>query len=55
MEFRSARVPLELENSGISYLRVAPNYRIPFGHHHNLQEEVYVLVNGSARLKLMTT
>ena len=52
MEFRSARVPLELENSGMSYLRVAPNYRIPFGHHHNLQEEVYVLINGSARLKL---
>ena len=52
MEFRSARVPLELENSGMSYLRVAPNYRIPFGHHHNLQEEVCVLINGSARLML---
>jgi mannose-6-phosphate isomerase-like protein (cupin superfamily) len=52
MEFRSARVPLELENSGLSYLRVAPNFRIPFGHHHNVQEEVYVLVSGSARLKL---
>lgn len=52
MEFRSARVPLELENSGLSYLRVAPNYRIPFGHKHNVQEEVYILVSGSARLKL---
>jgi len=52
MEFRSARVPLEMENAGISFLRVAPNYRVPFGHHHNQQEEVYVLVNGSARLKL---
>jgi mannose-6-phosphate isomerase-like protein (cupin superfamily) len=52
MEFRSARVPLELENAGVSYLRVAPNFRIPFGHHHNVQEEVYVLLNGSARLKL---
>ena len=52
MEFRSARVPLELENSGLSYLRVAPNFRVPFGHHHNVQEEVYILVGGSARLKL---
>jgi mannose-6-phosphate isomerase-like protein (cupin superfamily) len=52
LEFRSARVPLELENSGLSFLRVAPNYRVPFGHHHNEQEEVYVLVGGSAKLKL---
>jgi mannose-6-phosphate isomerase-like protein (cupin superfamily) len=52
LEFRSARVPLELENSGLSYLRLAPNFRVPFGHHHNTQEEVYVLINGSAKLKL---
>lgn len=52
LEFRSARVPLEMENAGVSYLRVAPNFRIPFGHHHNTQEEVYVLVAGSARLRL---
>lgn len=52
MEFRSARVPLELENSGLSYLRVDPNYRVPFGHKHNVQEEVYVILSGSARLKL---
>jgi mannose-6-phosphate isomerase-like protein (cupin superfamily) len=52
MEFRSARVPLELENSGLSYLRVDPNYRVPFGHNHNVQEEVYVILSGSARLKL---
>ena len=52
MEFRSARVPLELENSGLSYLRLDPNYRVPFGHKHNVQEEVYVILSGSARLKL---
>ena len=52
MEFRSARVPLEMENAGLSYLRVAPNFRVPFGHNHNVQEEVYVLLEGSARLKL---
>ena len=52
LEFHTARVPLELENSGVSFLRIAPNYRMPFGHTHNEQEEVYILVDGSVRLKL---
>jgi mannose-6-phosphate isomerase-like protein (cupin superfamily) len=52
MEFRMARVPLELENSGVSYLRVAPNFRIPFGHTHKTQEEVYLVVSGSVRVKV---
>lgn len=52
LEFRSARVPLEMRNAGVSYLRVAANYRVPFGHHHNVQEELYVVVSGSGRLKL---
>src|SRR6266567_2688147 len=52
LEFRSARVPLAMENAGMSYLRLTPNFRVPFGHHHNVQEEIYVLVSGSARLKL---
>ena len=52
LEFRTARVPLELENSGVSYLRLAPGFRVPFGHKHKQQEEVYVLVSGSARVKI---
>jgi mannose-6-phosphate isomerase-like protein (cupin superfamily) len=52
LEFRVAREPLETENAAISYLRVAPNFRLPFGHTHGEQEEVYVLVGGSARIKL---
>ena len=52
IEARMARVPLELENSGLSYQRLAPNFRLPFGHRHKQQEEVYVLVGGSARMKL---
>jgi mannose-6-phosphate isomerase-like protein (cupin superfamily) len=52
IEARMARVPLELENSGLSYQRLAPNFRVPFGHRHKRQEEVYVLVAGSARMKL---
>ena len=47
-----ARVPLELEHSGLSYQRLAPNFRVPFGHKHKTQEEVYVVVNGSVRMKL---
>ena len=34
LESRFARIPLELKNSGISHFRVAPNFRIPFGHKH---------------------
>ncbi|HYM56880.1 MAG TPA: cupin domain-containing protein [Solirubrobacteraceae bacterium] len=52
LESRFARVPLELENSGVSYFRVAPDYRIPFGHSHSEQEEVYIVLSGSARVKL---
>ena len=52
LEARMARVPLELEHSGISYQRLAPSYRVPFGHKHKNQEEIYVVVNGSVRVKL---
>jgi quercetin dioxygenase-like cupin family protein len=52
LEARMARVPLELENFGLSYQRLAPGFRVPFGHTHNVQEEAYVVVNGSVRVKL---
>lgn len=52
MEFRMGRGPLQLEKSGVSYFRLAPNFRTPFGHKHVEQEEVYVLVSGSARAKI---
>jgi quercetin dioxygenase-like cupin family protein len=52
LETRMARVPLEMENAGLSYIRIAPGFRIPFGHKHKQQEEVYVLVNGNARIKI---
>jgi mannose-6-phosphate isomerase-like protein (cupin superfamily) len=52
LESRFARKPLDLEKSGMSYYKIAPNFRTPFGHRHGEQEEVYVIVSGSARLKL---
>ena len=51
-ELRMARVPLELEHSGVSYLRLAPGFRLPFGHKHKRQEEIYVVLSGSLRVKL---
>jgi mannose-6-phosphate isomerase-like protein (cupin superfamily) len=52
LEARMARVPLELQHSGLSYQRLAPNYRLPFGHTHKTQEAVYVVIAGSARAKV---
>jgi quercetin dioxygenase-like cupin family protein len=52
IEARFARTALELEGSGVSYFRVAPGFRLPFGHTHGKQEEVYLLLGGSARMKL---
>ena len=52
IEARMARVPLELEHSGVSYQRLAPNFRVPFAHRHKTQEEIYVLITGSLRVKL---
>jgi mannose-6-phosphate isomerase-like protein (cupin superfamily) len=52
LQSRFARKALGLENSGISHFTIAPGYRVPFGHHHADQEEIYVVVAGSARMKL---
>jgi mannose-6-phosphate isomerase-like protein (cupin superfamily) len=52
LEAHFAAKPLGLEQSGISFQRLAPNYRGAFGHHHKTQEEVYVVVGGSGRIKV---
>ena len=52
LEFRLATKALELQESGLSYQRVPPGYRFPFGHTHRKQEEVYVVVRGSGRMKI---
>jgi mannose-6-phosphate isomerase-like protein (cupin superfamily) len=52
LESRFAKRALELENLGISYFRIAPGFRQPFGHRHAEQEEVYVVVSGSVRMKV---
>jgi mannose-6-phosphate isomerase-like protein (cupin superfamily) len=52
LEARFARGALDLENFGLSYQKLAPNFRIPFGHKHERQEEVYVVLSGTARMKV---
>jgi quercetin dioxygenase-like cupin family protein len=52
LQLRMGKDPLGCANSAVSYLRLGPGYRAPFGHKHNQQEEIYVLVGGSARMKL---
>jgi mannose-6-phosphate isomerase-like protein (cupin superfamily) len=52
LEARFARQTLELEQSGLSYQRIAPDFRVPFGHTHSKQEEIYVILAGGGRLKL---
>ena len=47
LEFRLATKALELEESGLSYQRVPPGYRFPYGHTHKKQEEVYVSCAGA--------
>ena len=52
VEARFARGPLESQNLALSYQRLAPNVRTPLGHRHGEQEEVYVVLDGSGRVKL---
>jgi mannose-6-phosphate isomerase-like protein (cupin superfamily) len=52
LEFRAATKALALERSALSYQRVPPGCRFPYGHTHETQEEVYVVVRGSGRMKV---
>ena len=52
LEFRAATKALRLEKAALSYQYVPPGYRFPYGHTHETQEEVYVVVGGSGRMKL---
>ena len=52
LEFRAATKALGLEKGALSYQRVPPGYRFPYGHTHETQEEVYVVLDGGGRMKL---
>ena len=52
LEARFAREPLDLQRTGLSYQRLAPGFRMPWGHRHGEQEEIYVILEGGGRMAL---
>ena len=52
IEARFANKALGFDHIGLSYQRLHPDTRSAFGHRHGSQEEVYVVVGGSGRMKL---
>jgi mannose-6-phosphate isomerase-like protein (cupin superfamily) len=52
IEARFGRKHLDSQELGVSYFRYGPGYRSGMGHHHKVQEEAYVVVGGSGRMRL---
>jgi quercetin dioxygenase-like cupin family protein len=52
LEARMARNALDSRDVGVSLFRYAPNLRSPMSHSHREQEEAYVVVSGSGRVRL---
>ena len=49
---RFANSDLEVEQTGLSYHRLAAGKRQGFGHKHDKVEEIYVVLSGGGRVKL---
>jgi mannose-6-phosphate isomerase-like protein (cupin superfamily) len=52
IEARFGRKHIDSAHLGVSYFRYAPGFKAPFGHRHREQEEAYVVVGGSGRMRL---
>jgi mannose-6-phosphate isomerase-like protein (cupin superfamily) len=52
VEVRFLRKYLDSAQLGVSYFRYVPGFVAKDGHHHEVQEEAYVVVGGSGRIKL---
>lgn len=52
LEARFARRALGGTVVGVGRETLAPGFRVPFGHTHRDQEEVYVVLRGSGRMKI---
>ena len=52
IEGRFARKHLDSDHLGISYLRYGPGVRSSSAHSHREQEEAYVVISGSGRVRL---
>ena len=51
-EARFARKHIDSEHLGVSLFRYPAGFRTPFGHRHREQEEAYIVVEGSGRMRL---
>ncbi|HEX3243271.1 MAG TPA: cupin domain-containing protein [Solirubrobacterales bacterium] len=49
---RFANEDLDVEQTGLSYHRIAPGKRQGFGHKHDRVEEIYVVLSGAGRVKV---
>ena len=52
MEVRFSRPYLDSEHLGVSLFKYAPGFTATDGHHHEVQEEAYVVIAGSGRIRL---
>jgi mannose-6-phosphate isomerase-like protein (cupin superfamily) len=52
IEGRFSRKLLGSKQFGISHFRYGPGFRATSGHRHEVQEEAYVVVGGSGRIRL---
>jgi quercetin dioxygenase-like cupin family protein len=52
VEGRFARKHLDSDHLGVSYFRFGPGVRSPVAHSHREQEEAYVVIGGSGRIRL---
>ncbi len=52
LEARFGRSHLDSNELGVSLFRYDAGFRTPFGHHHLEEEEAYIVLSGSGRMKL---
>jgi mannose-6-phosphate isomerase-like protein (cupin superfamily) len=52
IEARFGRKHLDSQHLGVSYFRYGPGFKAAYGHRHREQEEAYVVVGGSGRMRL---
>jgi quercetin dioxygenase-like cupin family protein len=52
IDARFARSHIDSEHLGVSYFRYEPGFHSEAGHSHREQEEAYVVIGGSGRVRL---
>ena len=52
MEMRMARGPLGCKDHGVSFAKFGKNFKPTFGHTQKQQEEVYVILSGTAEMNI---